>query len=411
MRMPRLPVAIAAAALVAAGCISESVPPPSPLLRATATASPRETPTIAESTESAASDPVPRLTVADAITVRDGGVDHREIDVSGFLSPMPRLACPLVPANLNPTRLDCPQSFQWLMANPERLQHRTTSGFEFGPPTGPAFRPSFAFVDQPMPVPWRSGDELAQPVAIEVIGHFDDRRAALCALDQQTDIRCKDTFVVDQIVALDGEPVGVTTSEDLVVANDTGGTTRLQPVSMVGDIDRLVADVDPSVVILSRRVVVADRLRNIEPGVGSGHVEADAVWSVVAVDASSGQQAVPRTFLVPDGSQTVMEMTDDNRVSLALPTSRPDQTVLCGRLNPDRCAAAIALVRAGHPRDVEAAWKVAVDDLCPPEVACDRRSRSTPPLSCSATPMGHWRFDGRRTRWSGWERTQSKYSR
>ena len=89
--------------------------------------------------------------------------------------------------------------------------------------------------------------------------------------------------------AVDGRPVGVSTSEDLIGAD---GTTRAQPVSTVDDVDRLVEDLDPGVVILSRRVVLADRLKIIEPGLRPRLVGVPIVWSVIGIDPSAGQLTV-----------------------------------------------------------------------------------------------------------------------
>src|SRR5262245_11842792 len=202
------------------------------------------------------------------------------------------------------------------MANPEQLDRRTANGFELGPPTGPAFRPSFALVGQPMPAAWQNGDALAPPVAVEVLGHFDDRRAALCAADPEPVIPCRDVFVVDQVVSLDGRPVGATTSEDLDVDNGSGGTKRLQPASSVADIDRLVGGVAPEGGVLSRRVVIGDRLPTIEPTYAGGALYAPIVWAIVTLDPSPTGSGVSRTFLIQDGGEHVSRMTDDNRPSL-----------------------------------------------------------------------------------------------
>jgi hypothetical protein len=46
--------------------------------------------------------------------------------------------------------------------------------------------------------------------------------------------------------------------------------------------------------------------------------------------------------------------------------------IVCGRLDPDPCHAAIELVRQAEPERVEAAAAIVVDDLCAPTVLCDR---------------------------------------
>jgi len=296
------------------GCIAEPIPPPS------SSPSPSDVISFATTLPSAADGSatatiaVPRTSVAAAVAIRDAGVDRRELDVAGFLSRTPVLACPVILADTNPTRLDCPQNFQWLMAKPEELEHQTAEGYSLGPPTGPAIRPSFALVDQPQPLEWRVGADKPAPAApVEVIGHFDDRRAALCGRDQDPQLRCADTFVVDQIVAVDGRPVGVTTSEDLVGANDA----RVQPVSAVEDIDQLVANAEPGLAILSRRVLLARHLTAIEPGIRAGLFESPIVWSVVGLDPSTGPPAVARTFLVRDGGSEAIVLPNDEPGSAA----------------------------------------------------------------------------------------------
>ena len=288
-------------------CIAQPVPPPSPspspsgpIFFATTL------PTVADGSASTTVS-VPRVSVAEADAIRDGGVDRRELDVAGFLSWTPVIACPVILGDPNPSRLDCPQIFQWLMANPEPLEHRTADGFTLGPPIGPGLRPSFALVDQPQPIEWRVGaDQMAAPAPVDVIGHFDDRRAALCAPDQDPQVRCNDTFVVDQIASVDGQPIGVTTSEDLT---DRDGN-RVQPVSTVAEIDQLVAAADPDVVILSRRVLIAARLKQIEPGIDRRSLSAAVIWSVVGIDSSADPPAVARTVLVPDGGKRAIALPD-----------------------------------------------------------------------------------------------------
>jgi hypothetical protein len=47
--------------------------------------------------------------------------------------------------------------------------------------------------------------------------------------------------------------------------------------------------------------------------------------------------------------------------------------VFCGRIKAEWCDGAIALVRAQHPDEVAAAFAILVDDVCPPQVMCDRQ--------------------------------------
>ncbi len=315
---------------------------------------------------------LPLVSVAEAVEIRDRGVDRREIQVAGFLSRPPVLACPFIPADLNPSRLDCPATFQWLMANPESLEHQTADGSSLSPPTGPAIQPSFALVDPPMPAEWQVPvDGPAKPAPVELIGHFDDRRAALCKVELNPDFRCEDTFVIDEVISVDGHPLASHTSEDLTAGNGN----RIQPTSTKAGVEVLIATADPAFVVLSARVVATTRLAAIEPGVPLGAFSAPVIWSVVGIHPSPDPAAmeVASTVLVEDGIPVAARVTDDNQASLSLPSSRSDQAVRCGRIDLERCAAAIELVRTLDPGEVDQTPLIAVDDTCPPHVACDRR--------------------------------------
>ena len=50
----------------------------------------------------------------------------------------------------------------------------------------------------------------------------------------------------------------------------------------------------------------------------------------------------------------------------------PPEFVDCGRSAPDACAQAIALARAGNEAVLRGTTHIVVDDICAPEILCDR---------------------------------------
>ena len=257
------------------------------------------------------------ITVADALTVRASG-SNRELLVSGFLSPMPVIPCPFIPVGLNPTQIHCPQTFQWLMERPEALIATSPGSATGGPPTGPAFHPSFALVDAPdVPIPDRG---LAQPVAVELVGHFHDRRAALCEADSQSETPCGDVFVVDRVAAVNGEPRPVATRLDNVRFDDaTRQQVTDEPKDLVADVDQLAIDAVPGGSILSRQLATINRVIGVEPILANDDViphmgnPATLVWIVTVLEANASPP-IARTFALIDGSDWFAEVTSNGAV-------------------------------------------------------------------------------------------------
>jgi hypothetical protein len=133
----------------------------------------------------------PVLSVADAVSVRDGGVDQREIAVGGWFAAF-AVPCPAPPEGAYGPLEDCAINFTWLMAAPEQLSEIDASGAgSIHPPAGPALNPV---------TDWRPANA-DTPQAVVFVGHFDDPNAAHCLpADRQ---RCADRFVVDQVAWTD----------------------------------------------------------------------------------------------------------------------------------------------------------------------------------------------------------------
>jgi hypothetical protein len=151
-----------------------------------------------------------------------------------------------------------------------------------------------------------SDSDVATPVAF--IGHFDDRRADLCAVDLRP--TCADTFIVDRI---DRGTMQTVTFSDQAAAGQTDS-----------EIDGLINRVDPSLRILSRRVVAIENLGLIEPVYqatpgGTPSYVSSAAWVVTAlppVDASG--RAIARTFVIFDGTDIISEITRKGPVQVTL---------------------------------------------------------------------------------------------
>jgi hypothetical protein len=258
---------------------------------------------------------LPVLSVSGALLVRDGGVDDREVAVHGFLSGRMLMSCPFIPHSPNPTELRCADSFTWLMSAPESVVKRTSNSVTMHGPAGPALKPGLALVDTTGAI---SDSDVATPVLF--IGHFDDRRAEFCAVDVRH--TCADTFIVDRI---DRGTLATVTFRDLARLD--------QPVQADSETDALIQRVDPSLRILSRRVVAIERLSSTEPVYsatpgGTPSYLSSAAWVVTAlppVDASG--RAVARTFVIFDGTNIISEITRSGPAEVSLgqaPSQSPD---------------------------------------------------------------------------------------
>ncbi len=257
--------------------------PPSP--PAAGSASPGATRSTAASTAplgAALGDPID---VAAAVAIRDAGVDDRELVVTGVLAGYGGMSCPVDLRPHNPARLGCPAAFRWLLDKPEELLVVSGDGVAGHPPTGPSIQPSFDLVE----IPQGARDDSR----FTLVGHFDDRRAALCEPDERE--RCQATFVVDRIAAVDGTPLPVTTRQSTDRWDEfTQATVTLHPRDLVEDVDRLVLGVVPQATIASRQVVTIDRVIGIEPVLADDEFvpyignPATLVWLVTAIDPRDG---------------------------------------------------------------------------------------------------------------------------
>ena len=248
------------------------------------------------------------ISVSQAIAVRDGGIDDRELAVAGYLSPSPIVYCPARFSTPNPTLLECPESFSWLMERDEQLQTRTGTGVSMGPPIGPAFHPSFALVTPPIRP--TDGSELARNASVVLIGHFDDRRARLCRTQTETAIRCVDAFVVDRVAVLNGVTQPIATRFDNTRYDAASQSeVSVDPRSAVTEIDRLVQEQAPGDSILSRQLITGERLASVEPILsGTTFVRADLIWLVTTLHVGA-DGPVSRTWLIVDGSTSSIEVT------------------------------------------------------------------------------------------------------
>ncbi len=231
---------------------------------------------------------LPVLTVADAIAVRDGGVDGREIAVRGWYRDAPAVPCPNLLGQLVIYQLDatCPEQFMWLMQDPEALHVVSGDIDTTAPPVGPALNPEMEGLDTGW-IPARTGVAPAPLVDVLMVGHFDDRRASLCRGAEQ---RCRDRFVVDRVSSADGVllPTSNTTEK-----GDGAGTAKPAVVSTV---EGLAADAP----ILSILTVRLDRIDWWEPSLRErpGTVMDAAPSRLSMVRVLDGER--PTTYLVDE---------------------------------------------------------------------------------------------------------------
>jgi hypothetical protein len=189
------------------------------------------------------------------------------------------------------------------MSAPESVVTRNSNSMTIHGPTGPALNPGLALVDTTGVI---SDSDVATPVVF--IGHFDDRRAGLCAVDIRP--TCADTFIVDRI---DRGTMQTVTFNDQAAAGQTDS-----------EIDGLINRVDPSLRILSRRVVAIENLGLTEPVYqstpsGTPSYVSSAAWVVTAlppVDASG--RAIARTFVIFDGTDIISEITRNGPIQVTL---------------------------------------------------------------------------------------------
>jgi hypothetical protein len=341
------------------------------------------------------------ITVSEAIAIRDGGVDDRELAVAGWFANVGLPRCgphadgpaPYV----NPARSDCPLT--WLMEQPEQLVTATATVATGQFPRGPALNPGLTLV-QTVDLP----NDPSIVVQVTFIGHFDDRRAEFCPDDERSS--CVDTFVVDRVAIIDGRILETSTVRDL----------ETMPASTEASIDARVRGIDPTLRVLSRRVTTTDRIGTTEPVFQSrGPIERarDPAWLAVALPPiDAGGRSVARTFLIPDGgAEPIFEIARGGEfpVTPAAPADSPSPppTARSSEARFPRAVLGLGVssIRAAldlHPNfdNAELAirgWYVPPD----PAVDCPGSRDRVRPLRPLVCPGGrHWLLDEPENLWS-----------
>ncbi len=261
---------------------------------------------------------LPVRPVTDAIATRDAGPDDRELAVAGWFTPATPMSCPApLERPTSPVQPVCPDQFVWLMEDAEALIHVRQNQISGGPPTGPAIQVDFDDVDQswfpPLPT---AGDSV--PAHVVFVGHFDDRRSALCPRDEEQ--ACRDRFVVDRVDWVDGRRQPVS---EIIQFNGT-------PRSLVADVvDHVTHVAAPGATALHALVTDGELgLRQVEPSLGTGAgglIDRQAVWIVRVLE---GQRLATRrvaTYLVADGTTETWRL-DARGLPVAIPDSLPTPT-------------------------------------------------------------------------------------
>jgi hypothetical protein len=252
---------------------------------------------------------LPIITVADAILVRDAGVDDRELAVAGWFTPIPDAvyACPLMRGPIvGPVQLVCPDQFLWLAQDPEVLADAAAPSFKS--PVGPAIHPAFDQIDRSvlpgLPNLRSCGTRASCPIAptrLVVIGHFDDRRAALCAAEAGQ--QCRDRFVVDRVDSVAG-------IEQLPSLLDAAAGDQLWTVY---DVKRLDA---AGGAIVSMEVIAGETLFRIEPSLATEQhwTRLRAVWVVRRLVDDR-----VTTQVIADGSEDILTIRPDGTTAFVQP--------------------------------------------------------------------------------------------
>ena len=243
------------------------------------------------------------LDIRAALTIRDAGVDDRELAVAGWFTPAPNICRP-PPAKGSPLELQCPDEFTWLTENADSLVHATGNLYITDTPQGPALHPDLDGVDQSWapPLPAIGVDGASTPAHVVMLGHFDDRRAATCPKAEQAG--CRDRFVVDQVAWVNGAPPSPSRVDLLGVG--------VRPSSSVADVQAILAAEAPGSPELSMVIVGGTSLKSIEPSVGTSAAaltDHPVVW--IARLLESDRIA---TYLVVDGTDAIFEIRTDGAV-------------------------------------------------------------------------------------------------
>jgi hypothetical protein len=259
---------------------------------------------------------LPIIQVTDATTVRDAGVDDRELAVMGWFTPSLtaiRCAAPRVPQT-SPLQVDCGDGATWLTQDAESLIHRNNGQTTITEPQGPAIRPYLDNLDlswQPAALGIGASAD-STPTDVVFVGHFDDRRAALCPETEQT--ACRDRFVVDSVARVAGQTPPLS-----LHAVDVA-------VSPLPDIEAIIDLEAPQSTILS--IVVTqypEDVEYIEPTLADGQhglIDQPKLWIVRVLES---ERLV--TYIVVDGTDTIYEMNPEGEaVQVGGSTAEPVAT-------------------------------------------------------------------------------------
>jgi len=221
------------------------------------------------------------IDVAELVALQQGKFDDRELAVHGYLSPFLALPCPY-PGELPVLVLRCPQTFQFLMRDPEILQAITSDGSTFHGPRGPSVNPRL--LETLGGTPFAMG---GTPDEVIAIGHLDDARAGDCTPEQLDE--CRQAFVIDRLAPA-GSPIDLSVPAQVIVP-PTAAHTPAEVVEAVA----AATGMPPQVLVLSGFGSVAE-LTLIQPAVNQTSGLDGPVWLVRLL----GLDGVGRTFVVAD---------------------------------------------------------------------------------------------------------------
>jgi hypothetical protein len=257
---------------------------------------------------------LPILSVSEAIAVRDVEETDREIAVRGYFSPAPlTMRCVASGFVENPVRLECPESFQWLLDTPEPLNAITS----VLPAGRIGFQPMLPFLD--IDALARAADRAAASgslVEVVFIGHFHDWRGHpnLCATGNEADC---DGFVVDGIESAAGMKMPASVVVDL---EPWAGMPRVDAAWTAADVRAVLADAIPDFRAMSLVALPGHRIRQLQPSLGTGGlgiIDRDVVWVVTGLEGGDGVVPVRRTFLLVDGTAEAYVASPESEVGFA----------------------------------------------------------------------------------------------
>lgn len=199
------------------------------------------------------------ISVSDALAVRDapaGPGTPVPLAVRGWYAQSFPVPCP-APGPVDALEVNCSDRFTWLTEVREDVVTVTDEGGVNGhPPTGPALNPRFlGGVASPGNLTRGSQGTSRDPdpIAVVLIGHWNDGRAAFCTAAATAD--CARAFVVDGVAWAQGEPVA-----PLLLA----GTDRTPSLATDDVADRAEAAL-PGWTVASLAVYAASDLGAVDP--------------------------------------------------------------------------------------------------------------------------------------------------